>query len=186
MARLTAPFHPIPLKMMSWRYVWPSWRKSRPNLWSLWNQPVQSLHYFALGQPFSWDNCHGNNIGKSSTNKWVMIHGHVELPESSYFNLIFRCSLDPDLDHCFYSSHMIRCFDPRHVPCPGRGATAMRYKHYKMPSKLQPNVWMVRMWPMYRWPWNSACFGMPFSGVGKCPMTWEYWTSPYSSHYRHL
>ena len=20
------------------------------------------------------------------------------------------------------------------------------------------------------------------SGVGKCPMTWEYWTSPYSSH----
>ena len=22
------------------------------------------------------------------------------------------------------------------------------------------------------------------SGVGKCPMTWVYWTSPYSSHYR--
>ena len=22
------------------------------------------------------------------------------------------------------------------------------------------------------------------TGVGKCPMTWEYWTSPYSSHYR--
>ena len=20
------------------------------------------------------------------------------------------------------------------------------------------------------------------TGVGKCPMTWEYWTSPYSSH----
>jgi hypothetical protein len=27
----------------------------------------------------------------------------------------------------------------------------MRYKHYKMPSKLQLNVWMVRTWPMYRW-----------------------------------
>ena len=24
----------------------------------------------------------------------------------------------------------------------------------------------------------------PTTGVGKCPMTWEYWTSPYSSHYR--
>ena len=26
----------------------------------------------------------------------------------------------------------------------------------------------------------------PPTGVGKCPMTWEYWTSPYSSHYRPL
>ena len=23
---------------------------------------------------------------------------------------------------------------------------------------------------------------MVFTGVGKCPMTWVYWTSPYSSH----
>ena len=25
-------------------------------------------------------------------------------------------------------------------------------------------------------------FGVPITGIGKCPMTWEYWTSPYSSH----
>ena len=30
----------------------------------------------------------------------------------------------------------------------------------------------------------AAGLTLDITGVGKCPMTWEYWTSPYSSHYR--
>ena len=29
---------------------------------------------------------------------------------------------------------------------------------------------------------KSAVVQTPYTGVGKCPMTWVYWTSPYSSH----
>ena len=42
--------------------------------------------------------------------------------------------------------------------------------------------------PQAVWPVQcgdgSDLFSLMLTGIGKCPMTWGYWTSPYSSHYR--
>ena len=79
-------------------------------------------------------------------------------------------------------------FSPKvleHVLSNSRMGVASNCRNPTIPCSMPhfPREKIQMTWiSQYKNPRNAA----RKTGVGKCPMTWEYWTSPYSSHYRPL